>query len=68
MEAEVIVTGVENRHLDKFRDAIAVTEPGPSTTWLEKGFDVAFPSVCCEYHWLIKKLLWTYSRAIGEQS
>ena len=20
--------------------------------------DVGFPSVCCEYHWLIKKLFW----------
>ena len=30
--------------------------------------DVGFPSVCCKYHWLIKKLLWAYNRAIGEQS
>ena len=29
---------------------------------------MGFPSVCCEYHWLIKELLWAYSRAIGEQS
>ena len=31
-----------------------------------RGVDVGFPSVCCEYHWLIKELLWAYSRAIGE--
>ena len=24
--------------------------------------DVGFPSVCCEYHWLIKKLIWAYNR------
>ena len=28
--------------------------------------DVGFPSVCCDYHWLIKELLWAYSKAIGE--
>ena len=30
--------------------------------------DVGFPSVCCDYHYRIKELLWAYSRAIGEQS
>ena len=30
--------------------------------------DMGFSSVCCEYHWLIKELLWAYSRTIGEQS
>ena len=29
--------------------------------------DMGFPSVCCEYHWLIKEVLWAYSKAIGEQ-
>ena len=25
-----------------------------------KEFDVGFPSVCCKYHWLIKKLFWAF--------
>lgn len=25
--------------------------------------DVGFPSVCCYYHWLIKKLIWAFSQA-----
>ena len=25
--------------------------------------DVGYPSVCCEYHWLIKNLLWAYCSA-----
>ena len=29
---------------------------------------VGFPSVCCEYHYLIKELLWDSSRAIGGES
>ena len=35
-------------------------------SWLT--IDVRFPSLCYEYHWLIKELLWAYSRAIKEQS
>ena len=29
--------------------------------------DLGFPSVCCEYYWLIKKLSWAYTRNIGNQ-
>ena len=41
----------------------------PSFLFKQKiGGDVRFPSVCCDYHWLVKKLLWAYSGALGEQS
>ena len=63
-----------NHYHRTFQDVDERCKCGISAKWIQVARnsqlsgDVGFPSVCCEYHWLIKELLWVYSRAVGEQS
>ena len=59
------MTVKEERRLISFNHNMLGTK---NRKWVEaiETHIVGFPSVCCDYHWLIKGLLWACSRAMGK--